>query len=251
MERIGAALREPTPEPDRVSPPWLGRLQVVLALLSIPILFVMFQTSHEHLPATPAPRLARGPVTDPSVLARHTEVIAARRSEIETSGRAYETTMHSGLARLDDGTLLAHHATEVQIARSSTPLCAAIASHVIDDVFLLPQLATFGEDAMHSWETQSDAAVRHELDGTGMALPDDPDRVLDEAWTAALVGLFPDDAEQRLVRMSIDPEDDAETRCMTYLAQEDLLAQMPLERRAAIIRARHLVAARAGHLEPW
>ena len=245
MERIGEAIRAPTSEDDHVPPPWTARARVALGFAAIPLGFLAVQ--HFDRPAErEGAHAGRGdlPITDPLALQPHVEVSARRGLALRERGLAYEPAVHTGLARLDDGTLLAHHAIEVQIAERSTAHCATLADGSILDLYYLTELAQLGEDTLHAWETQLDMAVALELEHTGASLPEDPDAIVEATWRDALVGLSERDAERRDLRLHADPGDDLETRCRSYLAQEEVISQLPLVARATFLRARHLIAAR-------
>lgn len=241
MERLGDALRAPGAEPgDFVGPPWGGRASFVLGLMAVPVLAFLFSIDG-GVRGRPAPSTL---AADWNAVERYVESALRREADVVERGLGYRATIHSGLARLDDGTLLAQRATEVTVARRSTAACAALADGWIEEQVLQGELAISGEDALRSWDVQIAAAVRHELDGTGEPLPADPEAVVEEAFERALSALPADDAAGVRSRLTLDRDGDVRSRCDTYLAQETLVSSFEMEERAAVLRAMHLVAAR-------
>ncbi len=244
MERIGDAIRDSASAHDHVRPPWTARARVALALLLIPLSYGVVHVFERPPETAGGAALGIFPTSDPLAVQRHVDVSARRGVMLRDRGLAYEPTVHTGLARLDDETLLAHHAIEVRIARGSQVHCATLADGSVLDLYFISEVAELGEEVLVEWETQLDLAVAHELAQTGAPLPDDPDAIVEAAWRGALNGLAERDAERRERRLHVDPDGSLELRCRSYLEQEDVLSHLPSEDRAQVLRARHLIAAR-------
>lgn len=239
MERLGDAIRASDRETGSDVGPsrWPGRLSCLATLLGIPVLVFVLGQSEE-------PRGREAGSTGALPPQWYIDAAVRRELDLAQRGLAYGPTIHSGLARLDDGMLLAQRSTEVAMARRSIATCAVLADGVIDEQVLLPQLAISGADALRSWDVQIRTAMANELGGTGALLPADPDAVVAEGFERSLATLGPEEAEEILSRLTLDRDASPRARCDTYLARETLLSHLALEERAAVLRAMHVIAAR-------
>ena len=168
--------------------------------------------------------------------------LEARMDDPRLAGRDLEPLIRAGLARLDDDELLEHQSIESLLTRRSDELCAGLSTGRASQTEVLRALAMQDESIRRAWFRHVEHAIVYELEGTGAAIPADPEQLASEAFERALGTLPEDEADSLWRRMGSAASEDPHESCDGYRATEAVLSLMTPTEQATVLRALHAMS---------
>jgi hypothetical protein len=241
MEEIGDALRSETQPAIERPTPWRGRVSVA-ALAGLLALRMGTGATDEDRAAEAIARQYDLTPDEARSLVTSLGALEARMDDPRLAGRELEPLIRAGLARLDDDELLEHQSIESLLTRRSDELCAGLSTGRASQTEVLRALAMQDESIRRAWFRHVEHAIVYELEGTGAAIPVDPEQLASEAFERALGTLPEDEADSLWQRMGSAASEDPHESCDGYRATEAVLSLMTPTEQATVLRALHAMS---------